>query len=216
MVDRSLVVFDLDRTLVYTNTSYEFSLFLYRRKLFSLRQLGWIFIYRIAFACKLLSLKQLHEKVFCRLLKGMNLFLLHREAQNFVDQFDFSSVFSPAYRALQEAQKRGDYTLILSASPDFLVEKIARYLRVEEWGGTVYGVDKDESLCNIAKLMDGTRKAACVQETAGKLKMGKERITAYSDSYDDLPLLMAAGCPIAVNPDSRLRSLAREKNWSII
>ena len=40
--------------------------------------------------------------------------------------------------------------------------------------------------------------------------------TAYSDSMSDLPLLTAAGAPVAVNPDRRLRREARTQGWPVL
>jgi phosphoserine phosphatase len=38
----------------------------------------------------------------------------------------------------------------------------------------------------------------------------------YSDSAYDLPLLEAVGRPVAVNPDRRLRRIARARGWEIM
>ena len=37
----------------------------------------------------------------------------------------------------------------------------------------------------------------------------------YTDSISDLPLLERVGQPVAVNPDPRLRRLARKRGWPI-
>ncbi|MGD8627079.1 MAG: haloacid dehalogenase-like hydrolase, partial [Anaerolineae bacterium] len=37
----------------------------------------------------------------------------------------------------------------------------------------------------------------------------------YTDSISDLPLLERVGQPVAVNPDPRLRRLARARGWQI-
>ena len=37
----------------------------------------------------------------------------------------------------------------------------------------------------------------------------------YTDSVSDLPLLERVGQPVAVNPDPRLRRLARRRGWPI-
>jgi phosphoserine phosphatase len=37
----------------------------------------------------------------------------------------------------------------------------------------------------------------------------------YTDSITDLPLLEAVGRPVAVNPDARLRRVARSRGWAI-
>jgi len=38
---------------------------------------------------------------------------------------------------------------------------------------------------------------------------------AYADSTSDLPLLEAAGFPVAVNPEARLSALARKRGWLV-
>ncbi|MDG1749043.1 MAG: HAD-IB family hydrolase, partial [Porticoccaceae bacterium] len=38
----------------------------------------------------------------------------------------------------------------------------------------------------------------------------------YSDSINDLPLLLEVDHPVAVDPDVHLRKIAREKNWGMI
>jgi HAD superfamily hydrolase (TIGR01490 family) len=37
----------------------------------------------------------------------------------------------------------------------------------------------------------------------------------YGDSIDDLPVLSSVGHPVCVNPDSRLKKIAIERNWAI-
>jgi phosphoserine phosphatase len=37
----------------------------------------------------------------------------------------------------------------------------------------------------------------------------------YTDSISDLPLLEQVGHPIAVNPDPRLRRIARSRGWPV-
>ncbi len=96
------------------------------------------------------------------------------------------------------------------------MEKIAQVLGVDEWRATQYAVDKQKNLCHIASIMQGEEKASCVKEIAGKLSIGKEKITAYSDSFLDLPLLLSAGIPVAVNPDRKLRRFSKRHDWFIL
>jgi len=39
---------------------------------------------------------------------------------------------------------------------------------------------------------------------------------AYADSIYDLPLLEAVGHPVAVSPEERLASIARQRGWPIL
>ena len=38
---------------------------------------------------------------------------------------------------------------------------------------------------------------------------------AYADSSSDLPLFEAVGFPVAVNPETRLASIARKRGWLV-
>jgi HAD superfamily hydrolase (TIGR01490 family) len=55
------------------------------------------------------------------------------------------------------------------------------------------------------------RAEALVLSLGGRL----EEAVFYTDSITDLPLLEAVGRPVAVNPDARLRRVARTRRWPI-
>jgi fatty acyl-CoA reductase len=38
---------------------------------------------------------------------------------------------------------------------------------------------------------------------------------AYADSSSDLPLFEAVGFPVAVNPETRLATIARKRGWLV-
>ncbi|MFS8563777.1 MAG: HAD-IB family phosphatase [Rhabdochlamydiaceae bacterium] len=211
-----LAAFDLDKTLLASNSSYEFCRHLYKCKIISFKQLLCCAAYRIGHELSFLSIEELHDKVFKKILLGLPLTTLKKQVPSFLENFLFSSLYLPTVAELFKAQKRGDYTVILSNSPDFLVEPIAQFFQVDEWGATKYTVDKDRRLCKIAKLMEGRNKAAYLLELAIHFQISKDAITAYSDSYHDLPFLLEAGCPIAVNPDRKLLKIARLRKWSVI
>jgi phosphoserine phosphatase len=61
----------------------------------------------------------------------------------------------------------------------------------------------------------------------GKLKLVKawmkshqydnfSRVTFYSDSINDLPLMEAVEFPKAVNPDTKLEAISNERGWDVI
>ncbi len=211
-----LAVFDLDKTLLTSNSSYAFCKHLYKHRIISLYQLLCSVSYKIRHELSLLSIEELHHKVFNKILVGRSLATLKKHATLFLEAYLFSSLYLPTLKELFKAQERGDYTVILSNSPDFLVEPVAHFFQVDEWGATKYAVDKDGRLCKIAKLMEGRNKAAYLSELALRFQLSKEDITAYSDSYHDLPFLLEAGCPVVVNPDRKLLKVARLRKWSVI
>ncbi|MFC7624611.1 HAD family hydrolase [Microlunatus sp. GCM10028923] len=64
-------------------------------------------------------------------------------------------------------------------------------------------------------LLHGTAKADAVRELAVTQDLDLARCFAYSDSFNDLPMLSSVGHPCAVNPDGRLREHAEELDWQI-
>jgi HAD superfamily phosphoserine phosphatase-like hydrolase len=211
-----LIVFDLDHTLIISNSSYCFLKILYRTKVISFsRLLKGIFI-RFWFHLTSMTVEELHHLAFNTLLKGLPLEALEKDVDILLDQLLPGSLYLPAFNELTAAQERGDYIALMSSSPDFLVKKFAAYFKIDIWEATVYDIDKENCLCKIAKLMVGTQKERCLLRLQKELGIPKSQVVVYTDSHDDIPLLMQAGEAVAVNPDKKLRKAAEVHHWRII
>lgn len=68
----------------------------------------------------------------------------------------------------------------------------------------------------IPPIIEGAYKANAIRDYCVKHKLRLDKCYAYSDSGSDYPMLAVVGRPTAVNPDVRLRSLARAYNWPIL
>jgi HAD superfamily hydrolase (TIGR01490 family) len=64
-------------------------------------------------------------------------------------------------------------------------------------------------------LLHGPAKAEAVRALSHERGFDLARCFAYSDSYNDLPLLSLVGHPCAINPDPRLLAHAEEQDWQI-
>jgi len=67
----------------------------------------------------------------------------------------------------------------------------------------------------VGEILHGPGKAHAVRSLAIREGLNLKRCTAYSDSYNDVPLLSLVGTAVAINPDSHLRDLARKRGWEI-
>jgi phosphoserine phosphatase len=210
------LVFDLDYTLLSVNTSYCYLKALYKKKVLSLPLLIKGVFIRLGYYVTPMSLERLHHLVFETMLKGFSLDVLEQHVDALVKELLPKYLYLPAYQELKAGQERGDYTVLFSSSPDFLVSRFAAYFGVDAWESTVYGVDKEHRLCKIAKLVVGTEKERFLLELQKKLDIPKERVVVYSDSHDDIPLLLQAGEAVAVNPDRRLAKMAKLHQWRVI
>ena len=64
-------------------------------------------------------------------------------------------------------------------------------------------------------LLHGPAKAEAIRALAREHGLDLAHCFAYSDSYNDLPMLSLVGHPCAVNPDRRLLAHAEEQDWQI-
>ncbi len=111
---------------------------------------------------------------------------------------------------------RGDVVSIISNATTYAVKPLAQHLgishilatQLEVCGGTFTG-NYIEPLCfRHGKLFWAERLAA-------KLEAALEESTFYTDSITDLPLLERVKYPRVVNPDPKLRVLARKRGWPV-
>jgi len=213
---KSISVFDLDHTLLNCNSSFHFVLYLFKKKRLSLLKLlyvagtyGW---HKMGFT----SLEGLYGALFKRILQGKSSLELRDLAESFIAEHIDTLLFQPLVDELREAQKQGSYTVILSCSSDFLVAPIAAYMGFNEWGAVCYREDGSKRYTEISSMMAGQDKANYVSSLIERFKISIEEVTAYTDSYLDLPLLYAVGEAVCVNPDKRLRKLALKNCWKIL
>lgn len=111
----------------------------------------------------------------------------------------------------------GHRVVIASASVEQMVRPIAAMLGAEYAIGTVAEVDADNTFTGrILRFDQGEEKARACTELAGREGWDLADCFAYSDSATDLPLLRSVGHPVAVNPDRRLREVARDNDWQVL
>jgi fatty acyl-CoA reductase len=117
---------------------------------------------------------------------------------------------------VQAHRQAGRRVVMLSGSLRFLLEPLARHLRV------------DELICNDLAIRQGvftgelTTPPLSGHERARQLRSYGERHSldlsacfAYGDSVDDIPMLASVGHPTAVNPSRSLRREAQRRGWPI-
>lgn len=211
-----LSAFDLDDTLIEGNSSASFCKYLYRQGALPLSVLIYSALYSLRHRFLGMGLAELHYSVFDRLLKGKPFSMLEKYIDKFVHEYIERSLYLPAFIRLRRAQQLGHYTMILSNAPSFLVEGFAKVLGVNAFRATEYVVDEEKKFMKIKRILEGKDKAKMIIHHAKKLGILLEKITVYSDSFYDLEFLQAAGTPIAVNPDKKLRAISLKNQWSII
>ncbi|HEX6515754.1 MAG TPA: HAD-IB family hydrolase [Nocardioidaceae bacterium] len=123
----------------------------------------------------------------------------------------------PGTRALAQMHlDQGQRVWLVTAAPVEIATIIARRLGLTGALGTVSEhVDGVYTGRLVGDMLHGAAKAEAVRALAEREGLDLERCSAYSDSYNDLPMLNLVGDPCVVNPDARLREHARAHGWRV-
>jgi HAD superfamily hydrolase (TIGR01490 family) len=123
----------------------------------------------------------------------------------------------PGTRALAQMHlDAGQQVWLVTATPYELANTIAKRLGLTGALGTVAeSVDGVFTGGLVGDILHGSGKAHAVRSLAIREGLNLRRCTAYSDSYNDVPMLSLVGTAVAINPDGDLRELARKRGWEI-
>ncbi len=110
----------------------------------------------------------------------------------------------------------GQRVWLVTATPVELARLISRRLGLTGALGTV-SETRDGVYTGrlVGEPLHGSAKAEAVRALAEREGLDLARCSAYSDSANDVPMLSVVGHPVAVNPDAKLRRIARARHWAV-
>lgn len=123
----------------------------------------------------------------------------------------------PEARTLIEAHRAKGHTIaIVSSATIYQIEPTARDLDIEHVLCSQYEVENGEFTGNIIRpLCFGEGKVIAAEGLAAEYDLDLDNSYFYSDSYDDIELLERVGKPRPLNPNAKLREVARENDWPL-
>ncbi len=125
-------------------------------------------------------------------------------------------IYAEALELMAEHRRAGRRIVIVSASPEEVVDPIGRLLDVDDVLASRSQVDHEGRYTGeMAFYAYGPFKVDAMQDLATRRGIDLAASYAYSDSYTDLPMLEAVGHPVAVNPDRPLAKAARDRGYEV-
>ncbi len=215
---RAAAFFDLDRTLISGVSVFPFATEAWRQGLVSNRQIRSWALDALIFSTLGESPERKEEARSAVLggIAGISVETLEEVARAVVPRLE--SRVRPESRSLIDMHREaGRDTWIVSASPHAIVERLAHILGMTGGIGT-RGTVVDGHLTDQidGPFVHGEGKATAVQSVIVERGYHAEACYAYSDSVSDLPMLELVGHPVAVNPDSSLETVARQRGWPLV
>ncbi|MBI2710795.1 MAG: HAD-IB family hydrolase [Actinobacteria bacterium] len=210
--------FDLDKTVIAKAAMVAFGRPLRRAGLLSrwllLRALygHLVFLYLGADEARMARMR---DKALA-ITKGWQQAHVRAIVQETIDEVIEPIVYAEALDLIADHRAAGRRIFLVSASPEEVVEPLARWLGVDEAIATRAEVDADGRYTGrVERYAQGPAKAERMREVAEAHGIDLAASFAYSDSATDLPMLEAVGHPVAVNPDRDLARAARERGWEL-
>ena len=216
---RAAAFFDLDKTVVAKSSTLAFGRELYREGLIPpaamLKGAYAQLVYQLFGADD--DRMERSRVAMLQLTKGWEVErvqgLIEETLQEVIDPL----IYAEALELFEEHRRAGRALYLVSSSGIEIVRPLGAYLGVSRVLATTPGVDAEGRYDGTLEFYCyGEDKALAMRREAAEHGIDLEASFAYSDSITDLPMLEAVGNPVAVNPDSKLRNVARERGWEIV
>jgi len=155
-------------------------------------------------------------EVFYRSYAGVRLSDLETWAAEAGRRFWDRRLFPDALRQLNDHRANGHRIVLVSGGIEPVLRPLDQILAPDALVAAQPEME-DSRLTGrlVGGPLSGHRKARAALEVAATLGVDMQQSYAYADSYADREILECVGHPVAVNPDRRLRKLARREGWQI-
>ncbi|MGE5720098.1 MAG: HAD family hydrolase [Nocardioidaceae bacterium] len=215
----SAAFFDVDNTVMQGASIFHLAKGLHRRKFFTTREIlgaAWKQAY-----FRIVGVEDPEHVAEARasalnFIKGHSVEELEALGEEIFDEAMAHRIW-PGTRALAQLHlDQGQRVWLVTAAPIEIATIIARRLGLTGALGTVSEhVDGVYTGRLVGDMLHGPAKAEAVRALADREELDLARCSAYSDSFNDLPMLSLVGDPCVINPDSKLRDHARANGWRI-
>jgi HAD superfamily hydrolase (TIGR01490 family) len=211
--------FDVDNTMIRGASIYFFGKGLAGRGLITtgdILRFGWQQLaFRVSGTEDLDAVAEARDKAL-GLVAGKTVTEIVAYGEEIYDELMERRIWSGTRALAQQHLDAGQRVWLVTATPVELARIIAQRLGLTGALGTVSEVEDGVYTGRlVGEPLHGPAKAEAVRALAEREGLDLSRCTAYSDSSNDVPMLTAVGHAVAVNPDTALREIARERGWDV-
>ncbi len=209
-------VFDLEQTLINSNVVESYG-WLATRHLEPLRR-AQLALGLMLEGPRLLAIDRRDRadflRSFYRRYEGAPVERVREDAWEMFSDLILNRAFPDALARVREHRSLGHKTLLITGALDFVVAPLAPLFdeivcaRLGEREGRFTGE-------MVETPPTGEARALLMRNWAEGFGLDLTATVAYADSASDLPMLEAAGHPVAVNPEPKLATIARRRGWPI-
>lgn len=141
--------------------------------------------------------------------------------ERFMREVMHPTIDARALALVRHHQAEGDVVAIVTATNEFITRPIADALGVADLIAVELARDDNGGVTGALRGVPSFREGKVARVEQWLAGLGRRhadftRVTVYSDSTNDLPLLEWATHPVATNPGLDLAAIARERGWPLL
>jgi HAD superfamily hydrolase (TIGR01490 family) len=215
-MSRIAALFDLDRTLLDTSSGQLYARFQFRNNQIGRWELAQVAWWGFLTELGLLRMENLIPKLLAAAAGDDERETRAQSDRWFVEDV-IPHVTERGQQMVEEHKSQGHVIAIVSASTQYVIRPMAAYLDIPGQYVCTHLESNDGQLTGRVKppVCYGAGKVVWAERFAAEHDVDLSASYFYTDSISDLPLLERVGHPVAVNPDLRLRRLAKQQGWPI-
>ena len=215
--ERHLAAFDLENTLIASNVVESYS-YLATRRLNGPERMRYI-LRTLAEAPTLSRIDRKDRadflRFFYRRYEDAPIGQIELDSQELLTRLILTKSFPAGLRRVREHRALGHRTILITGALDFAVAGLKPLF--DEIVSAKLSVRPDGTYSGNLSVVPptGETRAQILADYCEAEGLRLDESIAYADSTSDLPMLEAVGFPVAVNPETRLASIARKRGWLV-
>ena len=151
-----------------------------------------------------------------KFMKGMTEESFREFGEELYQKYIAKKVYPETREIIRAHQAKGHTVAIISSATIYQIEPTARDLDIEHILCSQYEVQNGEFTGEIIRpLCFGEGKVLAAESLVEPYGVDLDKSYFYSDSDDDLELLERVGKPRVLNPNTKLRGIAKDRNWPV-
>ena len=209
-------LFDLDKTLLDASSGQLYARYLYRHGQMGRRELAtaawWVVLSNLG----LLDMKGAIPRLLAS-AAGDDEQEMRAQCDRWFAADVVPHITEPGRQRVAHHEAQGHVVAIVSASTQYVVRPMAAYLGIPGQYVCTHLQSENGRLTGKVEppVCYGQGKVVWAERFAAEHDVDLSASYFYTDSISDLPLLERVGHPVVVNPDLRLRRLARKRGWPL-
>lgn len=214
-MSRRAALFDMDRTLVRVDTATLYVRYQRDKGEATFRDVVRVAYWMLQYTLGVIDAERVAEQAL-ESFKGREEEWLATTCEEWFGDYVREHVADAARGAVARHREAGDVLAIVTGATPYAARPLARELQIPHVVATNLEVESGRFTGRVKHPMSyGQGKVVLSEELARAEGFSLDEATFYSDSITDLPLLERVGTPIAVNPDARLKRIAKRRSWRI-